>query len=304
MPDPIPAPGEVRIRIAASGINPGDIKKRQDAFGLGMAYPRVIPHSDGAGRVDQVGGGVPPEWLGRSVWCFGAQSYRPFGTAAEFTVVPLDKIAPLPENVTMDQGACLGIPGITAHRAVQVAGSVTGKSVLVQGAGGNVGLCAVQLARRAGAYVIGTVRAPAEEETARNAGAHEVVRNDQEFRARVTVLAPKGIDHIVEVAFEANIEADVALLNMGGSIATYATDSGTPKIPFWPMVFKNIRLFFLGSDDFPVEAKSLAARDLNAALEAGWSGFEIAERIPLSEIARAHEFAEHPVRRGRVIVLV
>ncbi|HXY48698.1 MAG TPA: NADPH:quinone reductase [Terriglobales bacterium] len=302
MPDPMPAAGEVRIRIAASGINPGDIKKRQDAFGYGMPYPRVIPHSDGAGSVDQLGDGVSSEWLGRSVWCYGAQSYRPFGTAAEFTVVPVEKIVPLPKKVTMEQGACLGIPGITAHRAVHVAGDVAGRTVLVQGAAGAVGLCAVQLARRAGASVIGTVRSSAEEETARNAGAHEVVRNDQEFKARLTALAPKGIDHIVEVAFAANIEADLEFLKMGGSIATYATDIGTPKIPFWPMVFKNIRLFFLGSDDFPSQAKSSAARDLNAALEAGWSGFEIAERIPLAEIARAHELAEHPVRRGRVIV--
>ncbi len=304
MPDPIPAAGEVRIRIVASGINPGDIKKRQDAFGYGMPYPRVIPHSDGAGRVDQIGKGVSPEWMGRPVWCYGAQSYRPFGTAAEFTVLPVDKVAPLPENVPMEQGACLGIPGITAHQAVHVAGAIDGRAVLVQGAGGAVGLCAVQLARRGGAKVIGTVRSSSEEEIARKAGAHEVVRSDQELAARVRALAPEGIDHIVEVAFGANIDADLELLKMGGSIATYATDSGTPKIPFWPMVFKNIRLFFLGSDDFPRDAKVSATQDLNSALEAGWSGFEIAERIPLAEIARAHELAEHPVRRGRIVVTV
>ena len=295
---------EVRIRIAASGINPGDIKKRQDSFGIGMAYPRVIPHSDGAGRVDKIGDGVSSEWLGKPVWCYGAQSYRPFGTAAEFTVVPLEKAVLLPDNVTPDQGAYLGIPGITAHRAVFVAGPVSGRTVLVQGAAGSVGLCAVQLARRGGAHVIGTIRSSAEEETARNAGAHEVLRNDQEFQARVTQLAPDGIDHIVEVAFGANIEADVELLKMGGSIASYATDNATPKLPFWQMVFKNIRLFFLGSDDFTPEAKMLAARDLNAALEAGWSGFKIGERIPLSEIARAHELAEHPARPGRIVVTV
>jgi len=304
MPDPTPGPGEVRIRIAASGINPGDIKKRQDSFGIGMAYPRVIPHSDGAGRVDKIGDGVSSEWLGKPVWCYGAQSYRPFGTAAEFTVVPLEKAVLLPDKVTPDQGACLGIPGITAHRAVFVAGPVSGRTVLVQGAAGSVGLCAVQLARRGGAHVIGTIRSSAEEETARNAGAHEVLRNDQEFQARVTQLAPDGIDHIVEVAFGANIEADVELLKMGGSIASYATDNATPKLPFWQMVFKNIRLFFLGSDDFTPEAKMLAARDLNAALEAGWSGFKIGERIPLSEIARAHELAEHPARPGRIVVTV
>jgi NADPH2:quinone reductase len=202
----------------------------------------------------------------------------------------------------MDQGACLGIPGITAHRAVHIAGAVNGRTVLVQGAAGSVGLCAVRLARQAGAQVIGTVRSSSDEATAREAGAHEVVPSDQELVARVRSLAADGIDHIVEVAFGANIENDIELLKMGGSVATYATDSATPKIPVWQMVFKNVRVFFLGSDDFPKDAKMLAAEDLNRALEAGWSGFEIGERIPLSDIARAHELAEHPVRPGRVVV--
>ena len=304
MPDPAAGPGEVRIHIAASGINPGDTKKRGDAFGIGMPYPRVIPHSDGAGQVDQVGEGVSRDWLGKKVWCFGAQSYRPFGTAAEFTVVPVAKAVPLPAKVTPEQGACLGIPGITGHRAVHVAGAVSGRTVLVQGAAGSVGLCAVQLARQAGAHVIGTIRTQAEEQTAKKAGAHEVFLNDAELPERVRAVAPEGIDHIVEVAFAANVERDVELLKMGGSIATYATNVATPSIPFWQMVFKNIRLFFLGSDDFPPEAKAAAARDINAGLEAGWSGFEIGERVPLAEIARAHELADHPQRPGRVVVMV
>jgi len=239
------------------------------------------------------------DWA-RSVVLWGAI----LSPAAEFTVVPLDHVARLPETVSMEQGACLGIPGITAHRAVHVAGPIDGRTVLVQGAAGAVGLCAVQLARFAGAKVIGTVRSKSDEEIARKAGAHEVIPNDQGLGARVKALAPDGIDHIVEVAFGANIEADVELLKSGGSIASYATDNATPKIPFWQMVFKNIRLFFLGSDDFPREAKVLAAQDLNGALEAGWSGFEIAERIPLAEIARAHELVEHPARPGRVVVMV
>lgn len=302
MPQPLPAAGEVRIRIEASGINPGDVKKRQNAFGYGMAYPRVIPHSDGAGRVDQLGAGVSSEWMGRSVWCYGAQSYRPFGTAAEFTVVPVEQIAPLPDKVSMEQGACLGIPGITAHRAVHVGGAVSGRTVMVQGAAGAVGLCAVALARHAGARVIGTVRSASDQPTPKNAGAHDVVLSDKDLTARVRGLAPDGIDHIVEVAFAANIEVDIELLKLGGSIASYATDNATPKIPFWQMVFKNVRVFFLGSDDFPKEAKQQAARDLNAALEAGWSGFEIGERMPLPEIARAHELVEHPTRPGRVVL--
>jgi len=264
----------------------------------------VIPHSDGAGRVDQLGAGVSSEWMGRSVWCYGAQSYRPFGTAAEFTVVPVDHVAPLPEGVSMEQGACLGIPGITAHRAVHVAGPVNGRTVLVQGAAGSVGLCAVQLARFAGARVIGTVRSLSDEAIAKKAGASEVVLSDKELIAHVRALASQGIDHIIEVAFGANIEADIELLKPGGSIASYATDNAAPKIPFWQMVFKNVRVFFLGSDDFPKEAKLQATRDLNAALDAGWAGFEIGERIPLADIARAHELVEHPVRPGRVVVVL
>jgi len=238
------------------------------------------------------------------VWCYGAQSYRPFGTAAEFTVVPVDQVAPLPDNASVDQGTCLGIPGITAHRAVHVAGPVSGRTLLVQGAAGSVGQCAVQLARRAGARVIGTVRTSADEATARNAGADEVVVSDRDLIPRIRALAPTGINHIVEVAFAANVEADIEVLSNDGSIATYATNNPTPTIPVWEMVFKNIRLFFLGSDDFPKEAKVAAAQSLSSALEAGWSGFEIGERIPLEEISRAHELVEHPLRPGRVVITV
>lgn len=304
MPDPTPAAAEVRIRIAASGINPGDTKKRGDTFGIGMPYPRVIPHSDGAGRVDQLGPGVPPEWMGRAVWCYGAQSYRPFGTAANFTVVPLNQVASLPKGISPEQGACLGIPGITGHRAVHVAGPVNGRTILVQGAAGSVGMCAVALARHAGARAIGTVRSASDEPIARKAGAHDVIVSDKDLISRVRALVPEGVDHIVEVAFGANIEADLELLKPGGSIGTYATDNATPKIPFWQMVFKNTPVFFLGSDDFPKEAKMHAARDLNAALEAGWAGFEIGERVPLGEIARAHELVDHPVHRGRVVLMI
>ena len=130
--DPQPSADEVRIRVAFSGVNPGDVKKREDAFGVGMPYPRVIPHSDGSGTVDAVGDGVSREWIGRRVWCYGAQSYRPFGTAAQYTIVPLKLVVQLPESVLLEQGACLGIPGITAHRAVHVGGSVKGQTVLVR----------------------------------------------------------------------------------------------------------------------------------------------------------------------------
>ncbi|MGB8732526.1 MAG: NADPH:quinone reductase [Candidatus Sulfotelmatobacter sp.] len=304
MDDPQPVAGEVRIRVAFSGVNPGDVKKRQDSFGLGMPYPRVIPHSDGSGTVDAVGEGVSQEWIGRRVWCYGAQSYRPFGTAAEFTVVPVQKVAQLPKSVSLEQGACLGIPGITAHRAVHVAGSVQGRTVLVQGGAGAVGACAVQLAHLAGARVIATCRAESDKEIASRAGADEVLLTGEKLVERIRALAADGVHHIVEVAFGANINSNAAVLAQGGSIASYATNAPTPEIPFWQLVFMNARIFFVGSDDVPAEAKVQATRDINQAFEAGWQGLDIAEVVPLEQIARAHEMVEHPVKAGRVIVAI
>ena len=283
-----PLAGEVRIRIAFSGVNPGDVKKRQDAFGVGMPYPRVIPHSDGSGTVDAVGEGVSREWAGRRVWCYGAQSYRPFGTAAEYTVLPLKQAVPLPENVPLEQGACLGIPGITAHRAVH----------------GAVGACAVQLAHQGGARVIATCRAERDKEIASRAGADEVLLTGENLVQRIRALAPDGVHHVVEVAFGANIESDMEVLAQHGSIAAYATNTPRPEIPFWQLVFVNARIFFVGSDDVPADAKIGATRAINQAFEAGWQGFEIAEIVPLDQIARAHELVEHPVKPGRVVVAV
>jgi NADPH:quinone reductase len=304
MDDPQPRAGEVRIRVAFSGVNPGDVKKREDSFGLGMPYPRVIPHSDGSGTVDVVGEGVSREWIGRRVWCYGAQSYRPFGTAAEYTVLPLEHVARLPKGVPLEQGACLGIPGITAHRNVYVTGSVKGQTVLVQGGAGAVGACAVQLAHRAGARVIATCRAEADKQIAARAGADEVLLTTGNLAERIRALAPDGVHHIVEVAFGANIKTDTEVLAQGGSIATYATNTPMPETPVWQLVFVNARLFFVGSDDVPAEAKIEATRDINQALEAGWKGLDIAEIVPLDQIARAHELVEHPTKPGRVIVAI
>jgi NADPH:quinone reductase len=304
MDDPQPRAGELRIRIAFSGVNPGDVKKRQDSFGLGMPYPRVIPHSDGSGTVDAVGEGVSQDWINRRVWCYSAQSYRPFGTAAEYTIVPLDHAVQLPRSVSLEQGACLGIPGITAHRAVHVAGSVEGRTVLVQGGAGSVGACAVQLAHQAGARVIATCRAESDKEIASRAGADEVLLTGERLSEEIQALAADGIHHIVEVAFAANINTDVAILAQGGSIATYATNAPAPAIPVWQLVFMNARLFFVGSDDVPADAKIDAARAINQALEAGWQGLDIAEVVPLDQIARAHELVEHPMKAGRVMVAI
>lgn len=306
MEDLVPGPGEVRIAIQRSGINPGDVKKRSDAFGVGMSYPRVIPHSDGSGTIDMVGEDVSSGLLGERVWCFGAQSYRPFGTAAEFSVVPMEQVSRLPLTSSWDQGACLGIPGITAHRAVHVGGDVKGCVVLVQGGAGAVGMAAVAIAKHAGARVIATVRSEADSTIAGEAGADEVVRTDElgsdEIVESVLALAPYGVDHVVEVAFQANVAVDDRVLKLGGSIASYATNRPNPEIPFWSLVFKNARLYFLGSDDFPADAKRRAAADLSDMLAHGWAGYPIGRVLPLDEIATAHELVEQGSPGGRVLL--
>lgn len=233
-----------------------------------------------------MGEGISRERIGRRVWCYGAQSYRPFGTAAESTVVPLKQVVQLPESVPLEKGACLGIPGITAHRAVHVAGSVEGRTVLVQGGAGAVGACAVQLAHRAGARVIATCRAESNKGIASRAGADEVLLTDGNLAERVRALAPDGVHHVVEVAFGANIKTDTEVLAQGGPIATYATNAPMPEIPVWQLVFVNARIFFVGSDDVPADAKIEATRAVNQALEGGWQGLDIAEVVPLAHIAR------------------
>lgn len=158
LPDPVPGPREVRVRVTVSGVNPGDTKKRRGWLGSSMPYPRVIPHSDAAGVIDAVGAGVDARRVGQRVWVYGAQSYRPFGTAAQYTVVPADLAVPLPGHLSDELGVSLGIPGITAHRTVFADGPVDGRLILVHGVLGGVGSLAAQLAHWAGATVIATVR--------------------------------------------------------------------------------------------------------------------------------------------------
>lgn len=306
--DPSPGAGEVRVALRASGINPGDVKKRSDAFGVGMPFPRVIPHSDGAGVIDALGPGVHDRAVGDRVWCFGAQSYRPFGTAADFVVLPAGLTSPLPDAVGFEVGACLGIPGLTAHRAVHVAGPVQDRVVLVQGGAGAVGTCAASIARDSGAEVVATVRRRDHVPIAEAAGAHQVVltagRSEEETAASLLATVSAGFDHIVEVAFHANVALDEAVLRSGGSIATYATGDPGPAIPFWPLAFKNIAVFFLGSDDFPTDAKLAAARQLSDMLRRGWTGPSVRRSFPLEGIAQAHELVESGAGGGRVVLVL
>jgi len=304
LPAAEPGPGDVRVRLTHSGISPGDIKKRQGWLGSPMAFPRIVPHSDGAGRIDAVGQGVDATRLGQRVWVYGAQSYRQFGTAGQSTVVPAALAVALPESVPDQVGACLGIPGITAHRAVFADGPVAGQTIVVQGVRGSVGSLAGQLARWAGATVIGTVRTDAEAGQVSTAVADHVVSLQSNPADAVRELAPDGVSRIIEVALSANADLDAAIAGNGAVIATYASPDARPALPLWPMLFANVIIRLLGSDDFPLAAKDAATRDLTAAAAESALSIPVAEVLPLDRIAQAHSLVEAGRAHGRVLLAV
>ena len=289
MADPEPSHGEVRVRVALSGVNTGDTKKRGDWLGYGMPFPRVVPHSDGSGVIEAVGEGVDPGRVGQRVWVYGAQSYRPFGTAAQLTVVPSEQAVELPGDLSHEVGACLGIPGITAHRAVFADGAVAGKTVLVQGVLGGVGSLAAQLARWGGATVIGTVTRSTDVEQVGSAVAHAVALDAAQPAKAIRAHAPEGVHRIIEVSLSDNADLDAAVAAPSGVIAAYATRRDRADFPFWPMLFANLTIRLLGSDDFPDEAKREAAADLTTAAREGALSIPTGEPLPLNRIAEAHE---------------
>ena len=304
LPDPETGPGEVRVRLSFSGINPGDTKKRRGWLGSEMPYPRVIPHSDGAGVIDQVGSGVDPSRVGRRVWVYNAQSYRAFGTAAEYTVLPDRLAVDLPGEVDDATGACLGIPGITAHRAVFADGPVDGATVLVHGALGGVGSVAAQLAAWAGATLITTVRRTDDLAQLTGPAADRAVALDVADPARaVREHAPGGVDRIIEVAFSDNIDLDAAIAANDAVIAAYGTRTDRPDFPFWPMLFANLTIRLFGSDDFPLDARHQAATDLTEAARTGDLTIPFAVPLPLEQAAAAHDAVDRGSRR-RVLLAI
>ena len=299
---PQPGPDEVRVRIRLSGVNPGDTKKRRGWLGSTMPFERVIPHSDGAGVVESVGVGVDPSRVGRRVWIHGAQSYRPFGTAAPLTVVAEHQAVDL-VNVSDELGACLGIPGITGHRAVFGDGPVTGQTVLVHGVLGGVGALAAQLALWGGAQVIGTVRRSGDLASVSQAGLRTVALDTTAPAEAIRDLAPEGVDRIVEVAFTENVDLDAAVVNNGTVIAAFATQRDRPDFPFRPMLFDNLTIRLLGSDDFPIDAKRPAAVDLSAASASGALEVAVADPVPLQRTAEAHARVDAGSRARTLIAI-
>ncbi|GAB2943994.1 NADPH:quinone reductase [Nonomuraea fastidiosa] len=313
---PEPGPGEVRVRVAVSGVNPTDWKTRSGATNPKI-FPEVTPHLDGAGVIDAVGEGVDAGRIGQRVWLYMATLGRATGTAAEYTVVSADQAVPLPDGVSFDVGAALGVPALTAHRALTVAedgprrlrpGALEGKVVLAAGGAGAVGHAAIQLARWAGATVISTVSGPEKARLATAAGAHHVINYRQGDPAgEIRAIAPDGVDIIAEVALGANLELDLAVLRTGGVISTYANDGGKPVgLDVRQNMMLNTRFQFLvlytvGEEALLAGAEDVAAAVADGAMPVGEEHGLPLIRFPLERTADAHRAVEGGAV-GKVVV--
>jgi NADPH:quinone reductase len=313
----MPGPHEVRVRVAVSGVNPTDWKAR--AGGRPLAFDEIVPNQDGAGVVDAVGAEVGDLKVGDRVWLFLAAHQRPTGTAQEATVVPAERVVRLPDGVSFEVGASLGVPAMTAHRALTVhefgparlaPGALEGRTVLVHGGAGAVGHAAIQLAVWAGATVVATVSSDDKADLARAAGAHHVVRYpDADLSAQIVSIAPDGVDHIVEVAPAQNAALDVEVLANHGSIAYYANNNGEEfTVPVVASFAKNVRWQGLLLYTVGMDALSAAAEDITAALEAGALPVGAKAGLPLTwftleDAASAHDAVERGVT-GKVLIRV
>ncbi|WP_432496596.1 NADPH:quinone reductase [Kineococcus gypseus] len=295
-----PGPGEVRVRVAVSGVNPTDWKSRRGATAAAPTG-EVVPNQDGAGTVEGLA-------VGDRVWVYMAAQGRPTGTAQESTVLPAERVLPLPDGVGFDVGASLGVPAITAHRALTVAedgprrlapGALAGRTVLVAGGAGAVGHAALQLARWAGATTIATVSGPAKAELARAAGAHHVVNyREADAAEQVRRLAPDGVDQVVELALGANLELDLSVVRPRASIAVYANDGGVPvqldvrRTMVLNTRFQSILMYTMGQENLDAAAQDVTAALRDGVLPVGEEHGLPLTRFPLERTADAHDAVE------------
>lgn len=304
LPDPQPGPGEVRVRVERSGVNPRDAKRRSGAGGRVMTDARVIPGDDGAGVVDGVGAGVPGTRLGQRVWVHSATFGRPFGTSAEYVTVPAVHAIELPANASFEDGACLGVPSLTAHRCVFADGPVDGRTVLVTGGAGAVGHYAIELAKHGGATVIATASTPDKQEAARAAGADHVIDYRQPGAADAILgLTTGGVDRVVDVAFGANLPLTSEIIATNGTIVSYASDAiPEPALPFYELMGRCITIRTVLVFTMPADALRAAVDDVTTLLAAGRLSHPVASRYPLAEIAAAHQQIEHGQMLGKVLL--
>jgi NADPH:quinone reductase-like Zn-dependent oxidoreductase len=304
---PTAGPLEVLVRVHTSGVNPSDVKKRAGSFPGLLDVGFVIPNSEGAGVIEAVGEGVDANRIGERVWLYQAQFARRFGTAAEYVAIDSRRAPTLPDNVSFEIGACLGIPVMTAHRAVFADGDVAGQTVLVTGGAGRVGYYAIQWAAKAGATVIATASNEADRTTCTDAGAHHVVNHrDDDFLAQILAASDGAlIDRVVDVEFGANLPTTVEVLKVGGVIATYSSmQDPQPKLPFFQMMYKDLTIRTIIVYAMPEAAKNQAIEDINKALSIDALQHRIAANLSLDEIVKSNEVIEQGSIRGAVILTI
>jgi NADPH2:quinone reductase len=305
LPLPEPGPGELRVRIVCSGVNPSDVKSRAGLRSSVLPFPLIVPHSDGAGVVHAVGAGVSPARIGERVWVWNAAWQRPGGTAAEYVVLPAAQAVPLPEGTDFDVGACLGIPALTAYHAAAVDGGVAGQSVLVAGGAGAVGHYAVQFARLLGArQVIATVSSEAKAALALQAGADLALNyRSEDLPARVReATGGQGVDRIIEVDIAANAALNLQLLRPGGDIVIYGSGAAEVALPFLPLILQHVRLRFFIVYQLAAADRACAIAHLDALLRRGALQHQVARRLPLAQIAQAHTLVESGRVTGNVVL--
>jgi len=305
LPNPEPGPGELRVRLHYSGVNPSDVKSRAGRRNMPMPFARIVPHSDGAGVVDRVGSGVPATRIGERVWVWNAAWGRAMGTAAQYVVLPAAQAVALPAGVPLEAGACFGIPALTALHAVQAQGGVRDQCVLVAGGAGAVGHYAVQFAHLLGArQVIATVSGPEKAALALAAGADAAIdyrREDLAVRVR-ELTEGRGVDRIVEVDIAANGARYGELLREGGAALVYGSGQPEFSLPFFPLIARNISLHFFIVYQLGAAARAAAEQTLARLLAEGRLQHRIAERLPLAQIAAAHELVESGRAVGNVVL--
>ena len=301
LPDPTPGPGEVRVRVHASGVNPTDWKSRTGELSMAVEYQ--IPNQDGAGVIDAVGDGVATARVGERVWVFHAAWGRVNGSAAQYCVIPSGQAVPMPDAVSFNQGAGLAIPYITAHGCLHLDGPINGKTILVAGGAGAVGHAAIELAKFDGAHVITTVSSSEKAELARAAGADVVVNyRDADAVEQIKAAAPDGVDRVIEVALGTNLDLNLAVLRPAGSIITYATEpSGDPQLPVRRLMTDNVTLRFVLVYNFTDAQIEAAVSGVSAALAAGALTPLPEIHFSLDQIADAH-LAVEAGATGKVIV--
>ena len=302
---PVAGPGEVLVRLKTTGVNPSDTKKRAGAFPNLLDSGFVIPHSDGAGIIEDVGEGVSPGRIGERVFVYQAQYGRRFGTAAEYVAVESGRAPVLPDNVSYEIGACIGIPVFTAHRCVSADGDVKGKTLVITGAAGRVGYYAVQWAKYFGATVIGTASNPEDEKVCLEAGCDRVVNHRQENWSDQVLAYTNGnrVDRVIDVEFGANLPEVLRFITTGGTIATYSsTQVPQPKLPFLQMMFMDLTIRLVIVYAMPESAKEQAIIDTVRLLENDDLQHRIASSLAFSEMAAAHELIEGGKIRGCVVV--